>query len=248
MATYHNAVSDKLVVSFYPKATFYHVYTKDHHLKWCMVQDKPETPSELEGAIFSKTTCINSVENVVLTPLHTENVTEFYSLNYAEFEELHQENLEKFAVVQNVSGAASSVIKKLVNPEISSDVSVLFKAVSQSSVANALYFYSSSNKVNVMVFKDGGLQLVNRYPAENQDELFYYIMLVVEQLELPVNNLHFECIASSGVHENLQSLFKNYLPTLHLIKMDVDFSYLPESLQDHKSDFIQASYFSQCVL
>ncbi len=243
MTTYHNAVSDKLVISFFPKATLFQAFSKDHTLKYSHVSSDHVIPDAIKSSIFSKTTCVNGRCNFILAPLGEDDYTPYFITNHKTYTKLALENLEQFSVVQDIDDQLSGVIKDLVNPDIKTDVAIWHDAI-KGRHANSLYFYHCEDLLTAMVFKDGGLLLINRYAVENHDELFYYIMLLVEQLDLPVQDLHFECIATSGEHEVLQALFKNYLPTLHL----APYGQLQSESSDLRLEHILAGIFSECVL
>ena len=249
MATYHNAVSDKLVVSFFPGSIFYFVYSKDNTLKYCEIESiSSDVSTAIANSIFSKTTCISAAQNFVLASLADTDYPAYYNLNFSSFDKLYEDNLEDFTVVHNVTPAIQHNIKKLVNPDVVSDISLVYKAFLQKGYQQAVYFYTIGNTVTIFCIKDGSLRIANRYPADDLDELFYYVMLLIEQLEMSAEKIHFECLTSKGRHESYHSLFKNYLPPLNLTNVVADNSFLSLEHHDLKSEFLQASFFAQCVL
>lgn len=249
MATYHNAVSDRLVVSFFPGSIFYFVYSKDNTLKYCEIQPiSSDVSNTLANSIFSKTTCISAAQNFVLASLTNSDFEAYYKLNFASFDKLYDDKLEDFTVVHNLTPAIQHNLKKLVNPDIVSDVSLVYRAFLQKGYQNAIYFYTIGNLVTIFCIKEGRLRIANRYPSDDLDELFYYVMLLIEQMEMQAEKIHFECLTSKGRHESYHSLFKNYLPPLNLTNVVVDNSFLSLEHHDLKSEFLQASFFAQCVL
>ncbi|NNJ56011.1 MAG: DUF3822 family protein [Bacteroidia bacterium] len=249
MAAYHNSVSDILVVSFFPGAIFYFVYSKENTLKYCEIQpNSSDIPSAISSSIFSKTTCISVAQNFVLASLSDNDFKAFYNLNFDSFDELKTDELEDFRVIHNLTPNVQHVIKNLVNANVVSDISLVYQAFLQKGYQHAVYFYTVGNTVSIFCIKEGKLRIANRYPADDLDELFYYVMLLIEQMEMPADKVHFECLTSKGRHESYHSLFKNYLPPLNLTNVVVDNSFLPLEHHDLKAEFLQATFFAQCVL
>ena len=249
MASYHNAVSDKLVISFFPGSIYYFVYSKENSLKHCeILPTTADVPQYISNGIFSKTTCISVAQNFVLASLADSDLASYYTLNYPSFDQLKEDKLEDFRVVHNLPTVIQLNSKSLVNADIISDVSLVYKGFLQKGYQQAVYFYTIGNTVTIFCIKEGRLRIANRYPADDLDELFYYVMLLIEQMEMQADKIHFECLTSKGRHETYHSLFKNYLPALNLTNVITDNSFLPLEHHDLKSEFIQASFFAQCVL
>jgi len=247
MSAYHNAVSDKLVVCSFPNRNYFQVYDKEDQLKWSFVSSEACLPQVLVDAIFSNSTYISVAQNFVLTPSNASNKQEFYALSYTEADALEYTNLEDFTIVHNLTTRFNNLLQGTANAKICNDVSVVYPNIHKQAIKDSLYFYITEGVLTIFVHVKGNLHLINRYKIESNDELFYYVMLVVEQLDLPIESLNFECLATSGEHEVYQSLFKNYLPKLELTKFQSNLSFAPEDGK-LKSEFLQSSYFAQCVL
>jgi hypothetical protein len=247
MANYHNAVSDKLVVSFFTEHVIYNVYSKENGQKWtaiCSISDS--FPKELESSIFSTTHFIVSLTNFTLLPSAEESEIGSYRLNFTLETQLRTELTEEVAVVYEISKSAEAVSKQLVNATIESDITLALGNFRKKKSANAIYFYEANNSLTVIAVKMGEIQLANRYVVDTMDELFYYVMLVVEQLDLPIDGLYVECISTKGRHEEYQALFKNYLPNLNLTLIHWEIN--SDSYQEFKDLQVLAAFFSQCVL
>jgi hypothetical protein len=65
--------------------------------------------------------------------------------------------------------------------------------------------------------------------------------LVIEQLEIPIQDIHVACIASLEKFEEYQSLFKNYLPTFQRTSVAEN-----KANEDHTE--VLSHFFAQCVL
>jgi hypothetical protein len=247
MANYHNAVSDKLVVSFFTEHVIYNVYSKENGQKWaaiCSISDS--FPKELESSIFSTTHFIVSLTNFTLLPSAEEAEIASYRLNFTLDTQLRTELTEEVAVVYEIPKSAEAVSKQLVNATIESDITLALGNFRKKKSANAIYFYEANNILTVIAVKNGEIHLANRYAVDTMDELFYYVMLVVEQLDLPIDGLYVECTCTKGRHEEYQALFKNYLPILSLTTVYWELKSGENS--DNKDIQLLAAFFSQCVL
>ena len=131
---------------------------------------------------------------------------------------------------------------KLVNANVHVDIQLYIQYALASQKSNAVYFYESENKLNVVCIKEGKLHLANTYAIENNDDLFYFIMLVVEQLNLEPATLHIETICSKGKHEDYLVLFKNYLPAIRLTDSKA-IMHNPVSAQ-----YVVPMFLAECVL
>lgn len=249
MANYHNAVSDKLVVSFFKNIAVYNVFSKENALKWSAFQDdSTEFPKVLESAIFSSSHCICALTNMVLVPGEAENPEQFYALQFGVNPELSFDVQEDIKIAYKPSECFLAVKSKLVNYKVESDVGIAISYFKKKKQPNSLYFYEADNILSVLVYKAGSLVLANRYTTENLDELFYYVMYAVEQLDLSVEHLYLECISTKGMHENLQAMFKNYLPPLQLTPVNWEYVSQNEGQTVKNDTTTLAAFFSQCVL
>ncbi|PCJ64134.1 MAG: hypothetical protein COA58_14210 [Bacteroidetes bacterium] len=247
MSSYHNAVSDKLVVSLFPSISFFKVYSKDNQVRWSSLEKEGVLlPSELKESIFSSTSIISMGSKFTLVPLNVDLDKEFMELNFGKIGDLKTTVLDKLKVVEETKGNYKSVVSSLVNSEEYVDIGLLYKYSADKANGDALFFYPYQNSVTIVAWKDNQFQLANRYPSDNLDELFYYVMLVVEQLELNAEKLYFECISSKGVHESYHVLFKNYLAPLHLSKVDIAAN--QDVNDDQRQTLILSQFFAQCVL
>jgi hypothetical protein len=246
MSAYHNAVSDKLIVSIFPGANVHAVYSKEHQLKWSTVSEEI-LPIDLVNAIFSSSTIISSLGRFTLAPANMEDPKKFFEANFSNVGSLKTSSNEDFNIIEETHKGYKSVVDLLINTEEYSDVGLFYGYGAQKTNGDSLFFYPANNGVTIAAWKEGKFMLMNRYPADNLDETFYYIMLVVEQLELNAENLYFECICSKGAHESYHAMFKNYLASLHLYKLDeaLDLSSVSD---DRKQILILAQFFAQCVL
>ncbi len=246
MLPYHNAVSDQLVVSLFPEFTVYLVYGKDHNLKWIHTTKEVEYPNVLANCIFSTSRLITAFQNFTLAPLGSVNYASFYELNFGNENVLATSNTEEFMEVYKPNERYPIVSKRLVSDLQHTDIELVYQYASQKSYKDALYFYTYDNKLTVMAWKEGKCFLANRFPADNLDEVFYYIMLVIEQLELPADSLHFESICSKGRHETYHSLFQKYVSPLYLSTLASSTSVAQE--EKAKEAETLAQFFAQCVL
>ncbi|MEY2924226.1 MAG: hypothetical protein RLZZ337_774 [Bacteroidota bacterium] len=245
MANYHNAVSDKLVVSFFTDAVVYNVFAKDNTLKWSHTSSNNELPNDLEHAIFSNTHCICAVHKFVMVPSEGLDAKDAFQLSYGTSSQLKTELIDHVKLAYQCTGFAEAITSKLVNYKLESDIGIALAYFGKKKHSDAIYFYEYQNTVSIFAYKNGSLVFANSYLVTNTDELFYFVMLAVEQLDLPVEDLYVECISTKGKHESLSVLFKNYLPALHLTP--IQWAYNTDSNLDKDIQTLSA-FFSQCVL
>ena len=83
MSTYHNAVSDKLVLFLDSDTSIYQIYSKDNQLKYQLNHhDNSSFPEELSAAIFSSTYLQLVNSKFTLCPLDEEKIDSFFQLNH----------------------------------------------------------------------------------------------------------------------------------------------------------------------
>jgi hypothetical protein len=246
MESYHNAVSDKLVVVLFENLTIYQVFKKDNLLKWKTVIHGQVIPEQLKDAIFTSSTLISCNQDFTLAPLQLEDYSNFYSLNFQDSSPIKCFDTEEFTIVSKESGSVKKVSEYLVGVQENIDINLLFAYAADKAKTDAVYFYKQADRITVLAWKDGKFALANRYPADNLDEVFYYIMLVVEQLELHPADIYFEAICTKGLHESYHALFKNYLAPLHL-SSDV-LTYTTSVSEEDAEAICLAHFFAQCVL
>ena len=246
MSIYHNAVSDKLVVSVFQDTNVHAVYSKDHQLKWFKVCQET-LPQELTNSIFSSTYVTSALSRFTLCPTNVSNANDFFNLNFDNAGALRTLACEDFNIIEETSDTYTDVVGSLINKEEFIDVGLLAMYGSQKAGGDSLLFYPYKQGVTIAAWKKGQFMLVNRYPADNLDEVFYYVMLVVEQLELSTESLYFESICSKGLHESFHAMFKNYLAPLHVCQLD---AVLNDATNDAevKQKLVLAQFFAQCVL
>lgn len=84
------------------------------------------------------------------------------------------------------------------------------------------------NKLILCVVKNGHLQLSNIFQVENNEEVIYYIMLMVQELDLNAEtlNLHLfgECEEKAFLKENLSHFVRNITSHVHPSIADMKYS------------------------
>jgi hypothetical protein len=239
MSTYHNAVSDKLVVFLYPSHTVFSIYSKDNILKFSVESsDYDVFPVTLKDAIFSTSHIVSVGARSTLVPLDISNWEAYFKANFGlKHNNLKYQNTDDCAIVYETSAAALLVESTLVNPEIYTDLDLIYAYASAKRYENAVYYWQYQKQLSIMVWKEGRLTLANRYAADTKDELFYYVMLAVEQIELSLDKLHIGCIADKDEHTLHHAMFQNYLPPIHLCNKDT-----------LNGGDVMAQFFAECVL
>ena len=239
MSSYHNAVSDKLVVFLYPTCSVFTVFSKDNILKFSSDNGSSSMlPIELQGAIFSTTDTISVAARATLTPLADESYSSYFQANFGQaHQELKYQSTNDFTIVYEATPVTKELLHEVVNPQEHSDIHLMHTYAAAMRYENAIYYWLYNDTVSLLVWKEGRLVLTNRYKSDTKDEVFYYIMLAVEQLELHADKLHFGFVGSKAEHAVYQVMFQNYLPPLHLCSTgsSTDIDEL-------------AQFFAECVL
>ena len=242
MAEYTNAVTDQLVLSLFPSKTVYRVYSKTHELKWQTTAESTQLPAQLNDAIFSRTLCVQHLCNSVVLPVDDMDHETHFRLSFGNSPSLIRENQDRYAVVYEPLSSIFEIKKHLVRPHLTSDLAVLLAQLDLSK-DQAMYLYPCNQILTAIVVKDGDLALVNRYPFKNSDEFFYFTMLLVEQLSLPVEHLYVEILANPSVAELYRGLLQNYLPNLQFKTVGDS-----ESSPTKEDILLVSEYLAQCAL
>jgi hypothetical protein len=238
MSSYHNALSDRLVVCHFPTCLLFTVYNKDLVQKYQMISPDLSFPDSLADAIFSETHLLRMLNKCTLAPLGEQDYAPYFFVNFGGSYSIATQDSELFTLVYE--DTPTDYTRQLVNPRITTDIDITYRFASQGGHANAVYFYHVENEVTILAWKDGKFVLANRYAADNEEELFYYVMLVVDQLELPPTDIHFSVIGTKQQHASYHLLFKKYLSPLYLCNR--------EQVEGTTDTIELAHFFGKCVL
>ena len=243
MTAYHNAVSDQLIISVFSDAIIYQVFSKDSLLKWSSLTHVGASfPAELSGAIFSTSKLLFANLKFTLAPLESNSPENYFTLNHSNGAALEVFAGEEFKLICESPILLQGFYDNIVSAQKEYDITLFYNYLSAKAYKNVLFYTLSEKQLTILVWKDGVFQLANRYSAENMDELFYFVMLVVEQLDLVSDSLHFECLLPKEEHQEHFALFKNYLPPLHLTAS-------PQCQEVENRELWNTAHFlSQCVL
>jgi len=217
MSVYHNAVSDLLIVTVDSHRQIYSIYAKDNQLKHQMVGVDHTLPASLSAAIFSSTHVHVMNSPFTLCPLETKELAPFFELNHGKPSHLASSKTDAFQIGYDQPAWIQPLLKSLVNAKLNTDIELLYEYAAKANVVHAIYFYEYEGILTLLAWKNGSFVLANRYPIQHIDELFYFLMLVVEQLELPVDSLQLTAISSPSNSEKYLHTFKNYLPAIRTI-------------------------------
>ncbi len=227
-----------MVVCHFPEQSVFSVYSKDVELKWQSVSYEHAFPTALNDAIFSETHLVHALHKSTLAPLGEPEYAPFFEVNFGKGYATATQDSELFTVVYEKTAIAYE--NSLVSAKHTTDIDVVYRYAAQKNYPNAVYVYHVEDVVTVLAWKDGLFALANRYTADNEDELFYYVMLVVEQLELSAADIHFSLLGTRNQHTSYHKLFQNYLAPLHLGNA--------EQASDASLHSQLADYFGRCVL
>jgi hypothetical protein len=255
MNNYQNAVSDKLTILAYPDSANLFICSKSASIKLYISDvtrsDEHQIKTLLSSSIFAKTTVIHCSSNFIVCPngISESERKLHFQLSFNPASELINQALdEQVETVFEPHSIISELEPLLVNAEHITDVQLMHQYKSGLSRSNAIYFSVIDNHLLIRAYSASFLLLANRFEVESKDDIFYFIMLAVEQLKIDINSIHFEYIGSPTDYQNFKEMFKNYLPMLlNLPLLSVDTGLLEESsLQDFENDWL-ASVAVQCV-
>lgn len=255
MSGYQNAVTDKLIVVEYPEYSTVCVSSKHSSAKYYKRLQHNEVNHEvkalLSSSIFASTSLIHANGGFTLCPNDTprEEFATYYQLTYNRSVEPKAHVLDKDYTVLFTSADQSAEWKTLlVEPEELTDLDILHSYKSGLTQSNAIYFSKLDGELLIRVYSAQNLLLANRFSIDSKDDIFYFIMLAVEQLQIDINKVHFELIGHDEEYEELKRMFSNYLPMLlklPLLEMDC-YALNDQSKQEFLNDwFTQVAM--QCV-
>ncbi len=213
MDTYHNSVTDILVLVDHTESTYIQIYGKDHLLKWEQVQTAREVPKILEQNIFSATYQITTNGKFSLVPNEVSKLSGYAQLNLGGDDDIKEYSLPNFKIIGKHVSIADT--KRLVGVENKLDVGLILEKLDSSKKSDTILFYDLGGVLTLLVWKQGVFHLANRYVVNSAEEVFYYIMLAAEQLELNAAELDFNIIGSEDTHKKYMEEFKDYLAPLH---------------------------------
>jgi hypothetical protein len=126
-------------------------------------------------------------------------------------------------VIYTVEEARLAAIKsKFPIVEYSHELELVYKYVQSEVVPSgvSLVLKQSNNNLLLLVLDGKNLLLANQYHTSNLDDVFYFTMLAVEQLELDIEStsLFWSDNPDFTPYQNLQSLFENYIGTIKLLE------------------------------
>ncbi len=238
LSTYHNALSDRLVVCYWPSRSVFTVFSKENTIKFQYVSTEHIFPVLLTDAIFSETHLIRALPKFTLAPLGQNRYDTYFELNFGSGYEIKTVDNDVFTTVYEYK--LVPYYNKLISPIESLGVDLLYRYIHKTNPKNALYFHYTDNQISVLAWKNGQFSLANSYAATCDEEVFYYTMLVVEQLELPVDSLYFAFIGSVQQYEAYKNIFDNYLNSL--VKC------YSEMTDQSLEEFALANFFGHCIL
>lgn len=253
MPSYQNAVTDKLILLQYPEFSTLCVSSKHSSIKFYKRFSKGQLDHDikalLSSSIFASTTVVQCNTAFTLCPNDTsiDDHSHYFQLTTGSTVQPHAAVLDKdytilFKTDENEWNAL------LVEPQYLADVDLLHRYKAGLSMTNAVYFSKLQDQLLIRVYSAQNLLLANRFHIDSKDDIFYFIMLAVEQLSIDINKVHFELIGDAEQFDELKKMFANYLPMLlKMPLLQIDASALSEvGRQEFEKDWF-ASVALQCV-
>lgn len=227
---YQNAVSDKLTLLSYPDRVSLLISSKTGTIKYYLASlsevDVHEVKALLSASIFAKTRIVQCNCPFVLCPAHIDPIDQqiYFNQSYPESGPLVAQHInDEIDLIQPIRELPFQIEQLLVNVEHINDIGLLHEYKHGLSRTNSIYFSVIDQALSIRVYSAGFLVLANRFAAQSKDDIFYFIMLAVEELKLDMNAMHFEFIGDPKDYTDLKSMFANYLPMLlQLPSLEVD--------------------------
>lgn len=102
----------------------------------------------------------------------------------------------------NIQNESSIIIRKIFK-EINLKKSIIFITI-------------NSEKLNLYVIKENILQLCNSYFVKSLDDVFYFVMLTIEQLHLQPDETELVILGEPPDRKAIFELFKNYIKEINI--------------------------------
>ncbi|MFT5513600.1 MAG: hypothetical protein ACI8SE_002009 [Bacteroidia bacterium] len=117
----------------------------------------------------------------------------------------------------------NSIKKKYPNVVYQHEVEPLFEYVQSEIKPNnhGLILDSNASRSILLVKTDQQIRLVNQYDTKDINDVFYYVMLSIEQLELDIENATLFWISDTNntPFSEIQQLFKQYVKNIIAVEM-----------------------------
>lgn len=255
MAAYTNAVSDRLFVFKYPESTSICVCSRGGQPKWYIPKYNQEILLDqlgFSGALFSQSYEVDCNGSFSLCPegVDQEEAQNYFRVTSSVDSALRRSSLGNQIEVLFPDVPVDARLKKLlVQPKQQTDIQLLHEYKKGLSQSNSVYLTLNQNYLIIRAYSAQKLILANRFAVESSDDIFYFVMFALEQLQLDLPKVHFEFIGEDQAYEELKQLFQNYLPMLlHIPNVQLDEDSLPpEQLEEFRNDWF-ASIAIQCAL
>ncbi|MFY0645158.1 MAG: DUF3822 family protein [Bacteroidia bacterium] len=220
-SNYQNAVSDKLIVLNQNEQVSVLVSSKNSEPKYYKAfissEGEHEVKSVLSTSIFESTTVIDVNPDFVLCPigLSQEEQGKHFQLSYEKSGELLSQPLsQEIDIVYPRQELPFDLASFLVNPISRVDIQLLHEYKSGLQTKNAVYISSIDQQLLIRIYSGQNLLLCNRFDTQNLEEIRYFVLFAVEELNLDISALHFEFLGSQKEYEPLKELFNPHLPML----------------------------------
>jgi hypothetical protein len=249
MSAYLNSVSDKLFVFSYPEKLNLCIASKEGKPKW-LEHNHSTLPASLGDSVFASQYLIhvNCAFTLCPTGLSAQEQRLHFELSHAKRKSISTITLLDDIDLIFAPDKTEGDLNQLIRPEQLTDISMLHEYKSGMSRSNAIYFSVSGEWMLIRTYSGPRLILANRFPIENKDDIFYFVMYAIEQIKLDVNGIHFEFQGTSEDFKVYESMFQNYLPKLHHLSHNLIDSSL---LSDEHKEALEKDWLTtialQCV-
>lgn len=102
-----------------------------------------------------------------------------------------------------------------------------------------IYLHLNSNTFECIVFKNGELQLCNSYPFRTPEDFIYYILFVMEQLELNPESVPVFLCGNIRDDDSLYQIAYRYIRHLEFLNAPKSFKNIHPEIPDHQHFLIK---------
>ncbi|MFM9944654.1 MAG: DUF3822 family protein [Bacteroidia bacterium] len=182
--------------------------------------------------IYSDVTLLIRKKDFITLPesFFTSNISEIYKLNYiiSEGDRVWLDKLDNgLGIAYAIDVAIADVTAaKFPRIKIIHEATVILKKLFKEVNFKEPKIIISINTGSLIIYaiKDGKLLICNSFQAKSNDDIFYFVMLTVEQLHFLPAETELVILGEPPMRAEIFELFKNYIKEINIWMEDYQFS------------------------
>jgi hypothetical protein len=237
-ADFHHNITHRLIFEVQNENLFYAISTKDDQivkqgdLKFIDVDllENLLAHNSVLNKIYSRVTLLYSETDFIIFPsqiAQNQDIEKLFAINSvlktdqrlvtdAFDSEIHF----AFAINQSYIDLFK---KQYSNLEVKHEAELFYHKTKGSSGSTEwqIHAKATSTRLLLSVFKGSSLQLINYFDVKDHDDLFYYVMLACEQLEIDIEKTKLSWFNTSAYYgQEINTLFENYIGTVQAVPQE----------------------------